>query len=756
MKNIFYKSKKLTSGITLIALVITIIVLLILAGVSIATLAGEDGLLSKAMNASERTKIAKAKEEIELAIAEEQINAKTGENLGNKFKYENVWNALREKDSKIIVTENTGEKSYIITYKGYKFKIDENKKVTYIGEGEVIPGETEYKITYNKNDGSNEKLEVIVENGTTVVLETTIFTRGGYNLEGWYLDSGCTGTKITETNSTIEIYAKWEEKTTIESEGSTTIGDITYTESYGIWNSAQFKDLRNKVNAGNTFSNCIIKQSTDIDLNSENWTPIGNYNQDTSLCFEGVYDGQNYKVNNLYINNSDSYQGLFGSVKNGSISNLTVNGSITANTINGGIIAIIRNSDKYSVNNCTNNVNVKNTLEGGAGGIVGHIRDNAINTNINKCTNKGDIQVTKIGAYSAGGIVGTVRDGGSCTITECTNEGTVTCSTVGAGGIIARITNNASDVSIIGCNNIGNAIAERQSGGIIGCIDENTVSNTNISIENCRNSGNINSTLNSAGGMVGFIKDTKRLSINNCENSGNVYSIEGQNAAGIIGGVGQLTECIINSSKNLSSIIANTYSAGGIIGQIQDGGKSTITESYNTGEIKTKVNGRAGGIVGGTITASTLNIDKAYNTGKVTSAEYSAGGIVGISYNNSTVEISNSYNAGEIGVGNASYGGILGNIDNSATGKISYCHNVGTLSGSQPNKGTMVGYQNGKYTGTKNYWLETCNAIYSVGSNSTIGNKYTTNQMKVESNFDGWNFDTIWKIDENKGYPVLK
>ena len=68
----------------------------------------------------------------------------------------------------------------------------------------------------------------------------------------------------------------------------------------------------------------------------------------------------------------------------------------------------------------------------------------------------------------------------------------------------------------------------------------------------------------------------------------------------------------------------------------------------------------------------------------------------------------------------------------------------------------MVGYQNGKYTGTKNYWLETYNATYSVGSNSTIGNKYTTNQMKVESNFDGWNFDTIWKIDENKGYPVLK
>ncbi len=39
--------KNLNKGITLIALVITIIVLLILAGVSIATLTGEDGILAK-------------------------------------------------------------------------------------------------------------------------------------------------------------------------------------------------------------------------------------------------------------------------------------------------------------------------------------------------------------------------------------------------------------------------------------------------------------------------------------------------------------------------------------------------------------------------------------------------------------------------------------------------------------------------------------------------------------------------------------
>ena len=49
-------------GITLIALVITIIVLLILAGVSIAMLTGENGILSQATRAGSDSKVADAKE----------------------------------------------------------------------------------------------------------------------------------------------------------------------------------------------------------------------------------------------------------------------------------------------------------------------------------------------------------------------------------------------------------------------------------------------------------------------------------------------------------------------------------------------------------------------------------------------------------------------------------------------------------------------------------------------------------------------
>ena len=50
------KTKKNTRGITLIALVITIIVLLILAGVTIAVLSGENGILTRAAEAKEKTR----------------------------------------------------------------------------------------------------------------------------------------------------------------------------------------------------------------------------------------------------------------------------------------------------------------------------------------------------------------------------------------------------------------------------------------------------------------------------------------------------------------------------------------------------------------------------------------------------------------------------------------------------------------------------------------------------------------------------
>ena len=74
MKNKLKEQLKINKGITLIALVITIIVLLILAGVTIATLTGDNGILTKAQNSKEKNAQKTVEEQINLAVQASKIN----------------------------------------------------------------------------------------------------------------------------------------------------------------------------------------------------------------------------------------------------------------------------------------------------------------------------------------------------------------------------------------------------------------------------------------------------------------------------------------------------------------------------------------------------------------------------------------------------------------------------------------------------------------------------------------------------------
>ena len=62
-------------GITIIALAITIIVLLILAGVTIAALTGDNGILGKAVEAAFRQEMSDVRDKIDLYAIEKQLNA---------------------------------------------------------------------------------------------------------------------------------------------------------------------------------------------------------------------------------------------------------------------------------------------------------------------------------------------------------------------------------------------------------------------------------------------------------------------------------------------------------------------------------------------------------------------------------------------------------------------------------------------------------------------------------------------------------
>ena len=73
MYNKIEEKIKQTKGITLIALVITIIVLLILAGITIASLSGDNGILTRAKEARDKTQIGSIIESAKMDILEEQV-----------------------------------------------------------------------------------------------------------------------------------------------------------------------------------------------------------------------------------------------------------------------------------------------------------------------------------------------------------------------------------------------------------------------------------------------------------------------------------------------------------------------------------------------------------------------------------------------------------------------------------------------------------------------------------------------------------
>ena len=113
------KTKEM-KGITLVALVITIVVLLILAGVSINTVLGDDGIIKKAKEAAETTRRASAEEEMNRLVLEYQLasNDETLESfLQEKVTEGRIDGVTDNGDGTITITKKVEGKDYTITVK---------------------------------------------------------------------------------------------------------------------------------------------------------------------------------------------------------------------------------------------------------------------------------------------------------------------------------------------------------------------------------------------------------------------------------------------------------------------------------------------------------------------------------------------------------------------------------------------------------------------------------------------------------------
>ena len=114
-------------GITLIALVITIIVLLILAGVALATLTGDSGILSNAEKAKEQTIAGNVKEKVQVAVQGARANG-----LGKITEKQVLTDELDRIVGNYEITDKTG--GWIVTVGDYEAWVSK--------EGSIVEGDT--------------------------------------------------------------------------------------------------------------------------------------------------------------------------------------------------------------------------------------------------------------------------------------------------------------------------------------------------------------------------------------------------------------------------------------------------------------------------------------------------------------------------------------------------------------------------------------------------------------------------------------
>ena len=173
MRNTITKTKfKNNKGITLIALVITIIVLLILAGVSVSMLSGENGILNQATNAKKQTEQASTDEAVKLAA----LSALTAGN--GEMKLDVLSSELSEVAGKeITVTElptvvAIGNNEYVIKSDGTTKRATEidkyvGKEIT--GSKVTLTDENEDKIVVPVGFKIKSDSPTIVDEGIVVV-----------------------------------------------------------------------------------------------------------------------------------------------------------------------------------------------------------------------------------------------------------------------------------------------------------------------------------------------------------------------------------------------------------------------------------------------------------------------------------------------------------------------------------------------------------------------------------------------------------
>ena len=302
MKKHIQKSKiKNQKGITLLALVITIIVLLILAGITVSAITGDNGIIKNAGQAKEETEIANEKEIIEKATVQAMGNNKYGNieesELQNELDKETEEGKTKATDigDGIEVIFIDSNRYYIVDKDGnvegeYPVNKDKNPGDFTIGEeGETLDGSTDHPYEIS-----------CIED--LVVLSN--ISRG----KGNYIENG----EIKEAERNTFSGKNFILTQTLNFNSTVSYADLSMTWRYDEEEEAYVIDENSTQNLRELLT----------DRNGVGFVPISENTGSGYLKFAGNLDGQEFEIQNLYENTGNAGGGLFRSTINNTIKNL--------------------------------------------------------------------------------------------------------------------------------------------------------------------------------------------------------------------------------------------------------------------------------------------------------------------------------------------------------------------------------------------------------------------------------------------------
>ena len=218
---------KRDKAITLIALVITIVVILILSVIAINVVLGENGLVAKAKYAATLQKKTESQEKLKMGIVEAQAEILEGSNKSLSQLLVEKYSKINSKWQVDVYEEDENEKVIIITTEnGRKLKVNVNDltmEATVDESYYPTSEEAEAIITYDGNGATSGNMETqSAINGLSAKLKTSGYSKTNFVFTGWSRyqsgkdDQGNTNIHAEESKLKIEgdttLYAQWSRR----------------------------------------------------------------------------------------------------------------------------------------------------------------------------------------------------------------------------------------------------------------------------------------------------------------------------------------------------------------------------------------------------------------------------------------------------------------------------------------------------------------------------------------------------------------